>query len=379
MDAKPPSLSNQMRFRERRSIFHLGIVVLIALASWLSGRDLSRFSSPAQIALSTVSTTASLHVAMPTSAVASGGERSLVVLSSAPVTGLLVQSLVQAPVPHTIIPERPRGSVTTYTVQAGDTVLSIAEWFGLRRETIVWSNQELEADPDMLYVGQVLNILPVDGVYHTVGEGDTLALIAEQYEVPVDAITSYEYNGLESGWSGRGGRTVSTMFTLSEASAAEYHIRHGQNLVVAGGVKPFKPRFVRVRSGTIVKDAPRGEGSFVWPVGGYVSQGYWNLHRGIDIAGKHGDVIVAIDAGVVVYAEWECSGYGNLVIIDHRNGFVSYYAHLFGFYVDVGQAVKRGQPIGVRGNTGRSTGAHIHLEIRHDGVQSDPLRFLPKE
>ena len=84
-----------------------------------------------------------------------------------------------------------------------------------------------------------------------------------------------------------------------------------------------------------------------------------------------------VDDGVVVYAQWECSGYGNLVIVDHNNGYVSYYAHLYGFYVDVGQALKRGQPLGVRGNTGYSTGPHLHFEIRHNGVQLDPLSVLP--
>ncbi len=269
-----------------------------------------------------------------------------------------LQGLFWSPVPHTIIPERPRRSVITYTVQPGDNVFIIADRFGLKNETIIWANEELETDPDMLYVGQVLNILPIDGIYYTVREGDTLDKIAKRYKVSAEAILNCEYNGLEPGAS---------------------EIKPGQKLIVPGGVKPFKPRYIRYYTGPYPKDAPRGSGNFVWPVGGHISQGYWKLHRAIDIAGRHGDIVVAADDGVVVYAAWERSGYGNLVIIDHGNGFATYYAHLYGFYVDVGQAVRRGQPIGARGNTGRSTGPHLHFEIRYNGVQRNPLGFLPRE
>jgi murein DD-endopeptidase MepM/ murein hydrolase activator NlpD len=115
----------------------------------------------------------------------------------------------------------------------------------------------------------------------------------------------------------------------------------------------------------------------VWPVRGEISQGYSSGHRAIDISTEHGAVVVAADAGTVVYARWESSGYGYLVIVDHGNGFVSYYAHLYGFYIDAGHQVARGEQIGELGTTGRSTGPHLHFEIRHDGVQRNPLDILP--
>jgi murein DD-endopeptidase MepM/ murein hydrolase activator NlpD len=271
---------------------------------------------------------------------------------------MLVQNLIQAPIPRTIIPERSRKTIITYTAQPEDNVFGIAERFGLEHETIVWANEELETDPDMLYIGQVLNILPVDGVYHTVKGGETLQEIAKEYKVSVDVITGCEFNG----------------FSFDDES-----VEPGQKLIVPGGSKPFTPRFIRLAPVQIPQGAPRGGGSFVWPVGGYVSQGYWNLHRAVDIGGPQEDVVVAADAGVVVYAAWERTGYGNLVVIDHGNGFVSYYAHLYGFYVDAGHIVDQGQPIGVRGTTGRSTGAHVHFEIRQDDVHRNPLELLPKE
>jgi murein DD-endopeptidase MepM/ murein hydrolase activator NlpD len=118
-------------------------------------------------------------------------------------------------------------------------------------------------------------------------------------------------------------------------------------------------------------------GQWVWPVQGEISQGYTSTHRAVDISTEHGAVVVAANAGKVVYAKWESSGYGYLVIIDHGNGFVSYYAHLYGFYIDAGQMVARGEQIGELGTTGHSTGPHLHFEIRRDGVQRDPLDLLP--
>lgn len=373
MDAKQPSGTNRATVRGARSLFHLGVVALMAIILWVSGIDWSQFALSARVDLpaAAVPTTAP-RLAISTPPTVRGIQEP--VRSVQPLQPLsrpaerLAYDLAQSPVAHTTIPERPRREVITYTVQAGDNVSSIAERFDLQRESIVWANEELETDPDLLHIGQVLSILPVDGAYHTVQEGETLASIAEQYQVSVEAIVDCPYNG----------------FPVAEEQAEEVEpgIVPGQKLIVPGGVKPFKPRFIRYNTGVISRSvitAAGGEGSFVWPVAGTISQEYWNLHRAVDIAGPQGDVVVAADAGVVVYASWESNGYGYLVIIDHGNGFTTYYAHLYGFYVDVGQSVERGQPIGARGSTGRSTGPHLHFELRQDGVQRDPLAWLSQE
>ncbi|MBC8444594.1 MAG: M23 family metallopeptidase [Chloroflexi bacterium] len=344
-----------------RSFFHLGVLLLIVLSVSLSEFEPLQWTLSVNVNPPTTVPTASPRIAASSPLTSRGAERQPPDLPdppAVPAAATLVQNLVRAPVPHTIIPERPRKNVITYTVQSGDNVFGIAQRFALQHETIAWSDPELETDPDMLYIGQVLNILPVDGVYHTVGEGETLEEIAKQYSVSVEAITQCEYNG----------------FSLDD-----YGIQPGQKLIVPGGVKPFKPRTIHFDPVQIPDDALRGSGSFVWPVGGYVSQGYWNLHRAIDIAGPHGDVVVAADAGVVVYASWHGAGYGNLVIIDHGNGLATYYAHLYGFYVDTGQSVEHGQPIGARGSTGRSTGAHLHFEIRENDVHRSPMDLLPRQ
>lgn len=347
-----------------RILGHLVVLLLIALVLLGRAWGLPQYGISVHLVVPTAAPTTPPRADADSTRSTRGGVRQSILpatsdeLPSSPQALVLrqVQDLLQAPVPHTIIPERHRREVITYTVQAGDNVFTIAEQFGLRPDTLIWSNQELEDAPDLLYIGQLITILPVDGVYHTVVDGETLEAIATKYKVDVADITGCVYNGFEF---------------------EPFQISPGQNLIVPGGVKPFKPRYIRSITSTPPDDAAQGTGSFIWPVGGYISQGFWELHRAIDIAGSHGDVVVAADAGYVVYASWDSNGYGNLVVIDHGNGFVTYYAHLFGFTVDVGQSVQRGQQIGARGTTGRSTGSHLHFEIRYDGALRNPISFLP--
>ena len=266
------------------------------------------------------------------------------------------QTVLQSPIAGPTAPAFPEDGVRIYVVQAGDDLAGIAARFGLQRETLIWANRRLEADPGTLYVGQELSILPVDGVYYTIEQGDTWEAIAERFQVPVEAILESEYNASPP-LPGR-----------PEA---------GRKVVIPGGIKPFRPQEVRLPPQPTLSAPAQGTGNWIWPVGGYISQGYWDLHRAIDIATRHGDTVMAADAGTVVYAEWGWAGYGNLVVVDHGNGFRSYYGHLYGFYVDVGEQVERGQPLGALGNTGLSTGPHLHFEIRQDGVLCDPLDYLP--
>jgi len=261
------------------------------------------------------------------------------------------------PVFHTIIPERPRDRIITYTVQSGDTVFDIAARFGITPETIMWSNPELEENPDWLPVGMEVVILPVSGVYHTVKEGDTIEKLAKKYKVDPSAITDYPLNHLEG---------------------PPYELKPGQKLIIPGGQKPYRPKIVRHYTGPIPAGAARGTGVFSWPIDGalYITQYYWKLHRAIDIGVPKGTPVYAADSGFVVYAGWNDQGYGKLVVIDHRNGFMTYYAHLSVVKVKVGMSVYKGQIIGLSGSTGRSTGPHLHFEIRLNGIPRNPLGFL---
>jgi murein DD-endopeptidase MepM/ murein hydrolase activator NlpD len=281
-----------------------------------------------------------------------------------PVAGvrwLRTSDLLHAPVVHTTIPDRPRRQVITYVVREGDSVLDIATKFNLSPETVTWANGDLERDPNLLRPGQELTILPIDGVYHTAVKGDTLSKIAHKYGVRVEDILHCEYNDIGS----------------------DGQIAPGQKLIAPGGVKPYVPRQITAYNGPIPSDAKRGTGIFAWPTSGRVTDrfgfrtysGRW--HTGIDIAARLGAPIYAADAGFVTFTGRSRLGYGNLVIIDHGNGFGTYYAHLSVTYVSMGQSVDKGTLIGAIGSTGNSTGPHLHFEIRHRGIQRDPELDLP--
>lgn len=271
-------------------------------------------------------------------------------------TDLQNDILIPAAVPRTIIPERAREEISTYQVESGDTIYGIAAKFGLNPETIIWSNPDLEKAPDILSIGQELNILPINGVYHQVGQGDTLDKIASTFKVNVSAILNYPLNKLDP---------------------ANPIIAIGAWLVVPGGSKPFIPRAVTTYSGEIPADASIGTGAFNWPASGTIYQGYFPWHPAIDIAAYIGAPVLAADSGYVIVSGWDNSGYGNHIVIDHSDGYQTLYAHLNAIYVQAGQSVSKGQQIGEMGNTGNATGPHLHFEVRQGTVQRNPVGFLP--
>jgi murein DD-endopeptidase MepM/ murein hydrolase activator NlpD len=266
-------------------------------------------------------------------------------------------ALFQAPVPHTTIAERDRMAVITYTVQPNDNVWAIAQGLELQAETVLWANPAVEKSPDLLRVGQVLVIPPVDGVYYTVQSGDTVQKLAKTYKTTVEAITGFEFNGMEE----------------------PYLLTPGQKIMIPGGRKaiPRPNYYPMTRVGSAPAGAAKGSGRFAWPTQGMLSQRFWSGHLGIDIANRTGVPVVAADAGYVVMAGRDTWGYGNQVVIDHGNGYLTRYAHLQTILVKAGQSVSKQQKIGTMGSTGRSTGPHLHFEVIHGGVRRNPLGFLP--
>ena len=271
------------------------------------------------------------------------------------------ESLQRAAVPFTTVHAEPtpeEAVVQTYIVQAGDTVLAIAEKFHVRPETIQWSNPGLEVNADIIRPGDPLRILPIDGAIHTITSGDTLSSIADDYEVTVDAIVGYAPN------------------RLADAAAP---LTLGMQLVVPDGVKPYRTQEVFAYSGGgTPATAKIGSGAFAWPSSGTINQRFWGGHAGVDIGAWTGSPVWAADGGYVAVAAggWN-AGYGNHVIIDHGNGFVTLYAHLNSIFVKPGENVARGAQIGSVGNTGNSTGPHLHFEIRYQGSPRNPLNYMP--
>jgi hypothetical protein len=283
---------------------------------------------------------------------------------------------------HTTIPSRPRQEVIKYTVVEGDSVFGIAEKFGLKPETILWSNYYvLLDDPHGLQPDQELNILPVDGTYHEWQQGEGLNGISTYYGVQPEDIINYPANNLDPATVG---------------DFANPNIEPGTWLVVPGGRREYivwsaplgvtreNPASARVLGPGAcdpVSGGAVGFGAFIWPANNHYLSGFDYRpdanHWGIDLAGNDGEGVYATDAGVVVYAGWNNYGYGNMIMIDHGNDFQSLYAHLSGISVQCGQSVGQGDVIGAIGNTGRSTGSHLHFEIRAISSWVNPWDVLP--
>lgn len=283
---------------------------------------------------------------------------------------------------HTTIPSRPRQEVTKYTVMEGDTIFGIAEKFGLKPETVLWGNYYvLLDDPHALKAGQELNILPLDGTYHEWQQGEGLNGISSYYGVSPQDIISFPANNLD-------------MATIGDFASP--NIPPGTWLVVPNGRREFiswsaplgvtreNPASARVLGPGAcdpVSGGAVGYGAFVWPAAKHYLSGFDYApnanHWGIDLAGNDGEAVFATDAGVVVYAGWNNYGYGNMIMVDHGNNFQSLYAHLSGISVGCGQSVGQGDLIGAIGNTGRSTGSHLHFEIRAISSWVNPWDVLP--
>jgi murein DD-endopeptidase MepM/ murein hydrolase activator NlpD len=275
--------------------------------------------------------------------------------------------IFSAPVPITTAPKRERRDVVKYTVAPGDNVSSIADDFEVSADSILWANGKLEDNPDMLSVGQVLNIPPVSGVLHQVQNGESVRSIADKYkskklntDTLVKNILAFEFNQEHH-----------------ELKEPDYALTTGQFLMVPGGVKPYQPRVVLAYSGPVPASAARGTGSFGWPVSGHITQKFWARHPGIDIGAPKGTPIHAADSGYVVQAGWSTVGYGNMILINHGNGYYTRYGHLSAFNCEVGDSVKKGQLIGRVGSTGNSTGPHLHFEIIRGADHRNPFGLLP--
>lgn len=255
------------------------------------------------------------------------------------------------------------GEVIDYEVVEGDTISVIAQKFDISPETVLWANNLGERDT--IKPGQKLKILPVTGVIHTVKKGETIYTIAKKYGLDGDsgaqAIVDYPFNE----------------FVNDE----KFTIAVGQSIIIPGGEVPriqATPRPALASRTTPDRGTVSAAGSFVWPASGRITQGYSFYHKAIDIANRSGGAILAADAGTISVAGWPDNyGYGNRVVIDHDNGFVTLYAHLSVINVQQGQTVNRGDVIGQMGSTGRSTGTHLHFEIRRKGGGlENPLNYL---
>ncbi|RPJ26479.1 MAG: LysM peptidoglycan-binding domain-containing protein [Chloroflexi bacterium] len=266
--------------------------------------------------------------------------------------------------------DKPRYDLEEYRVVRGDSIFAIAESYKLEPETVLWANYDiLQDDPHSLKPGQVLKIPPTNGIYYQWKENDTLESIAEEFSASVDEILNYPGNDID---------------------LANPEVESGSWVMVPDGEREFvqwlEPTVARGSSGTSSTSQNAcgaggavGGGGFVWPADSHSLSGndFWPGHLGIDLAAGEGAPVYAGDSGVVTVAGWSNFGYGNMIQIDHGNGYSTVYAHLSNIGVGACTSVGAGQWIGSAGNTGNSQGAHLHFEVRLNGGFINPWFVLP--
>jgi murein DD-endopeptidase MepM/ murein hydrolase activator NlpD len=324
----------------------------------------------------------------------------------------------------------PADSSTTYTLQRGDSLYRISLIFGIDVDDIIAANDL--ANPNAVYPGLSLRIPDPEGAAvaevrgetgsdttggtYTVTWGDTLAKIALSHNTTVDGLVAA--NGLaspdtiypgqllnipEAGAAVRAAPAVTATSheVASGETLAEIALLHGvtvHSLAAANDIKATTSiypgmvltvpaalagsnsiRYASVGEGLCQAAEPEraGTGYFIRPTHGYIrTQNFHDLHPGIDLAPDTGSPVFAADGGTVVFAGWNPVGYGNLVVLDHGNGWRTYYAHLSAIHIGCQQWVARGTMIGEVGTTGNSTGPHLHFEMLRFGIAVDPDGYI---
>jgi murein DD-endopeptidase MepM/ murein hydrolase activator NlpD len=228
--------------------------------------------------------------------------------------------------------------ISVYVVRPGDTISGIAKMFGVSVNTVIWSN---DISRGLIREGQTLIILPITGVRHIVKSGDTLESISKKYKGDAEEIAKYNSIALNT------------------------KLKAGDVIIVPDGEMPItasNSSTARLRGA----GGPEYVGYYMRPiVGGRRTQGLHG-YNGVDLASSFGAEVYAAAGGTVIVAKnggWN-GGYGTYAVISHPNGTQTLYSHLSGITVVVGQRVSQGQLVGYIGSTGRSTGPHLHFEIR---------------
>lgn len=243
------------------------------------------------------------------------------------------------------------GSVSLHQVRPGETLSQIASLYQVSVNTVRFANGI--STGTTIRPGQTLLILPMDGLKVKVASGDTVASLAKKYSGDEKEIRDFN------------------------ALSADQKLIVGQEIVIPGGEMPApvvtpKPKTVassakpKTSTSSVSSARPQASsGYYIRPIAGRLTQGYHGRYRALDYGAPVGTPVWAAASGTVIASRsgWN-GGYGTMIIISHNNGTQTLYAHLSQLNVSVGQQVSQGQTIGLSGNTGRSTGPHLHWEIR---------------
>jgi len=334
-----------------------GILLLIAVVQLLGLNDLAAGGEAVAMVPASPTEAVVKNEGVSTTAVSRTNT-----LPTGPLPVLNDTSLAPIPNPHTYQAKMPTHNFKIHVVTEFDTPNSIAQEYGITADTIIGGNPDISRESNLLQTGAELVILPVDGVLHTVKPGETLESIADLYGVTVDDIINFPSNNLEAPFL----RLLpESKLVIPGASIGQFTFRAPKSVGNSGGTQQW---------------AVVGTGTYIWPVDGRcLTQYYSGFHPGIDVSMAEGSSVYASDTGTVTYAAYAAGiyyDYGNLIVINHGNGFETFYAHLSSINVYPGQIVYQGDYIGSTGNTGRSSGPHLHFEIRSNDYGQNPLNRL---
>lgn len=300
-------------------------------------------------------------------------------------------------------PPPKRAEQITYKVKKKDTIPAIAKRYGIKQDTILMNNKD--ALNNKMKVGDTITFPSIDGLYYKLEKNDTLAKIAKKYGISVVDIV--DYNNINP----KKLKAGSTIF-LKGVTLQKYKDVEGRLIANQQAKEDKKKNKNKEKEKEKEKEKPENppkgtKGSppppppednddggrsaaysgagFAYPVRyAGVSSPFGNryhpvlrryiLHTGVDLVAKYVPLRAA-KAGVVTFAG-NMSGYGKIIIIRHDNGYETRYAHLSVISTNVGEHVNQGDLIGKTGNSGRTTGAHLHFEIRQNGVPKNPMKYL---
>lgn len=261
-----------------------------------------------------------------------------------------------------------------YTVNPGDTVSEIAEKYSTSVASILSINPGLQTD--MIHAGDKITIsasVPYLSVQETVTENYVKLIGYETTKQTTDDLYTTQSRVIKEGVYGEANVVADVVYVNGEE----------QSRVIMDWQVTKEPENEVIEVGTKTPPAKSATGNFMKPSNGVFSSGYGyrrslgDFHTGVDFAGAIGTSIYASDGGKVTFAGWK-GNYGYCVFIDHQNGFVTVYAHCSKLLVKAGQSVAKGETIARVGNTGRSTGPHVHFEIRYNGQTVNPLNYINK-
>ena len=263
-------------------------------------------------------------------------------------------------------------AVKTHTVQKGESFWTIARNYDVTVSELQQLNPEV--NPNRLKIGQVLNLNCLEPLINVVVVKEITVEESIAYATEYKETANLYRGETQVVKKGTNGKKMVT-YEVKETNGATLEKTTLNEVVIS------EPVSAVVNKGTkaVALSSRSGDGILNWPMSGKITSPYGTrssgFHSGIDIGGKIGRGVYSAAGGKVVLASWYYA-YGNCIVVDHGNGMKTRYAHLSAYKVKVGDTVERGQLIGLCGNTGRSTGPHLHFEVIVNGSTKNPINYL---